>query len=458
MTDKIAEYKKRRAARILARLDAKDDNDEGRWVTTENDNRVHLNKNGVPDKGNPFVLAAMTGKKPKLSMNYHQKNVEKAIKTGKSFEVEEALEKLPNGSKILLNGQKYKAEFFNNEFAGGRGVEFVNEEDQDDILQSYEVTDELINNGDVSLEAPDRTEKESETTYEPDIEPEDDIPEDDFETPDSPDDYGVVAPQEEPEDLPYDMKGVGETPQESPDTVPDETAPQEAGSTSGITSPEFKQKFVKSILELGNTELTIDTYYEWQKKSSAVTALESQIPYGTEIQFGDNKLTKYNDPLFPYMNAETGELVDHSDLIDMIKEGGDFKIGSEIEGVAPEAQTNNFEYTAQDFLNEMHKAQNKKDMLTDEEWDKYGDQITKPLHDMVDGAPVGTKITLSTPYGDADYKKLDNGKWFAEGGAEVSSYNLADVLATNKKYGLSGISFGQESPVDNKTNESANVK
>ena len=564
MTDKIAEYKKRRAARILARLDAKDDNDEGRWVTTENDNRVHLNKNGVPDKGNPFVLAAMTGKKPKLSMNYHQKNVAKAIKTGKSLDVEEALEKLPNGSKILLNGQKYKAEFFNNEFAGGRGVEFVNEEDQDDILQSYEVTDELINNGDVSLEAPDRTEKESETTYEPDIEPDDDVPEDDFETPDSPDDYGggdfvdvnsekkqkldkivgvyagggtdqkglndfldslnygeqikvgnytftkqisdetgldvfaVSGPdaddmeaytlaglssnikahaksgagnkieylgysQEEPEDLPYDMKGVGETPQESPDTVPDETAPQEAGSASGITSPDFKLNLVKSILALENPDVPYD---EWSEKFNAVKELENQIPEGTKIQFGDHKLIKYNNPVIPYMNAETGELLDHSDFIDMIKEGGDFKIGAETEEVIPEAQTNNFEYTAQDFLNEMHKAQNKKDTLTDEEWDKYGDQITKPLHNMVDGAPVGTKITLSTPYGDADYTKLDNGKWFAEGGAEVSSYNLADVLATNKKYGLSGISFGsvsesvdpQESPADNKTNESANVK
>lgn len=443
MNDKIEEYRRRRAKRLQKRLDAKDDNDEGRWVTTENDNRVHLNKNGVPDKGNPFVLAAMTGKKPKLSMNYHQKNIAKAIKTGKSFDVEEALEKLPNGSKILLNGQKYKAEFFNNEFAGGRGVEFVNEEDQDDILQSYEVTDELINNGDVSLEAPDRTEKESETTYEPDIEPDDDVPEDDFETPDSPDDYGAVASQEEPEDLPYDMKGVGETPQESPDTVPDETAPQEVGSgASDINSPEFKQKLIVSVLGLSNPDVPYD---EWSQKYNAVKELENQIPEGTEVQIGDHKLIKYNDSIYPYTDAETGVLVDHTDLIDMIKEGGDFKIGAETEEVTPEAQTNNFEYTAQDFLNEMHKAQNKKDTLTDEEWDKYGDQITKPLHDMVDGAPVGTTITISTPYGDADYTKLDNGKWFAEGGAEVSSYNLADVLATNKKYGLSGISFGSGS-------------
>ena len=450
MTDKVREYKLRKAARIKARLDAKGDNDEGRWVTTENDNRVHLNKNGVPDKGNPFVIAAMTGKKPKLSMNYHQKNVEKAIKTGKSFDVEEALEKLPNGSKILLNGQKYKAEFFNNEFAGGRGVEFVNEEDQDDILQSYEVTDELINNGDVSLEAPDRKENESnEPSYEPDIEPEENNTPDDEEF----DPYKVLLEEakkngykeipDEPDDLPYDMKGVGETPQETPDTVPDETAPQEAGSgASDITSDEFKQKLLVSVLGLSSDE----SYDVWAQKFDTVKELEKQIPEGTEVHIGDHKLTKHGDPVYPYVDSETGALVDHTDLIDMIQEGGDFKIVEETEEVAPqEAQTNTAGYTVQDFLNEMHKAQNKKDMLTDEEWDKYGDQVTKPLHDMVDGAPVGTTITLSTPYGDADYTKLDNGKWFAEGGAEVSSYNLADVLATNKKYGLSGISFGSGS-------------
>lgn len=41
------------------RLDA--DDEEGRWVTTENDHKVHINEEGVPDKGNPFVLATMRG-------------------------------------------------------------------------------------------------------------------------------------------------------------------------------------------------------------------------------------------------------------------------------------------------------------------------------------------------------------------------------------------------------------
>lgn len=44
----IERFKERRQKR----LDAKDD--DGRWVTTENDHKIHLNEEGVPDKGNPF--------------------------------------------------------------------------------------------------------------------------------------------------------------------------------------------------------------------------------------------------------------------------------------------------------------------------------------------------------------------------------------------------------------------
>lgn len=53
----IAEYKKRRFDRAIARLDAKED--EGRWVTTEEGHHVHFNENGEPDKGNPHVIKTM---------------------------------------------------------------------------------------------------------------------------------------------------------------------------------------------------------------------------------------------------------------------------------------------------------------------------------------------------------------------------------------------------------------
>lgn len=49
----IDSFKKRRQNRL-------DDKEEGRWVTTENDHKIHLNEEGVPDKGNPHVIEAMT--------------------------------------------------------------------------------------------------------------------------------------------------------------------------------------------------------------------------------------------------------------------------------------------------------------------------------------------------------------------------------------------------------------
>lgn len=35
------------------------DEDEGRWVTTENDHKIHINEKGEIDKGNPYVLKAI---------------------------------------------------------------------------------------------------------------------------------------------------------------------------------------------------------------------------------------------------------------------------------------------------------------------------------------------------------------------------------------------------------------
>ena len=56
----INNYRRRRAARIMkrARFD-----EEGRWITTENGHKVHLNDAGEPDKGNPHVMEAMRGMK-----------------------------------------------------------------------------------------------------------------------------------------------------------------------------------------------------------------------------------------------------------------------------------------------------------------------------------------------------------------------------------------------------------
>lgn len=46
-----------KAHAVQMRMDADDD---GQWITTENGHHIHLNEEGVPDKGNPHVLAAMS--------------------------------------------------------------------------------------------------------------------------------------------------------------------------------------------------------------------------------------------------------------------------------------------------------------------------------------------------------------------------------------------------------------
>ena len=59
----VGQYVMERAKELeTIRHDAADD--DGRWVTTENDHHVHINEEGVPDKGNPYVLATMRGEGP----------------------------------------------------------------------------------------------------------------------------------------------------------------------------------------------------------------------------------------------------------------------------------------------------------------------------------------------------------------------------------------------------------
>ena len=41
-----------------------DSSDEGRWITTKTNHKVHLNENGEPDMGNPYVIEKMAGGEP----------------------------------------------------------------------------------------------------------------------------------------------------------------------------------------------------------------------------------------------------------------------------------------------------------------------------------------------------------------------------------------------------------
>ncbi len=52
-----------------------DDGGKGKWITTKDGNHVYLNEEGEPEKGNPYVIAAMNNSSPKYSAERLQKAV-----------------------------------------------------------------------------------------------------------------------------------------------------------------------------------------------------------------------------------------------------------------------------------------------------------------------------------------------------------------------------------------------
>lgn len=109
--NKTDAYRNRRYKRLLARMDDADGHfdDEGHWVTTHETKRhIHINENGVPDKGNPYIIAKMTGTKPKLSPEYRKKSLQEDLIAGKTLKAVHALKSLPEGSTITAaNGTTY---------------------------------------------------------------------------------------------------------------------------------------------------------------------------------------------------------------------------------------------------------------------------------------------------------------------------------------------------------------
>lgn len=87
-----------------ANTDAADD-DDGRWITTENGHHVHLNEEGEPDKGNPHVIEAMeSGEKTSVSISKRSAN-ERLAELGRNGDADgakEILDSLPVGSKLKL--------------------------------------------------------------------------------------------------------------------------------------------------------------------------------------------------------------------------------------------------------------------------------------------------------------------------------------------------------------------
>lgn len=106
---KIDEYRLRRYNRILKRLDA-DDDDEGKWITTENNHKVHLNENGEPDKGNPHVIEAMGASDAikEYSNRFHEA-LRKAKESISNYnDLSSAVYALPKDVVIEVDGVVYK--------------------------------------------------------------------------------------------------------------------------------------------------------------------------------------------------------------------------------------------------------------------------------------------------------------------------------------------------------------
>ena len=75
MNNVIERYRKRRQARLDARGYRAEE--EGRWITTENNHKARLNKKGEPDKGNKHVVDLMKegNNGPKVRMSLSANNV-----------------------------------------------------------------------------------------------------------------------------------------------------------------------------------------------------------------------------------------------------------------------------------------------------------------------------------------------------------------------------------------------
>ena len=151
----IAVFRERRQKR----LDAKD---EGRWVTTENDHRIHLNEEGVPDKGNPHVLRAITnGTKTaeQVGMSRVKRirgNVQKSLDAYKEAEgkVKEAAKKYADANKKFKIAER-KLDFVDNVFKKTLDHAGIKEGDGDKLKKEVEELEKKRgeNPGDSEIEA-----------------------------------------------------------------------------------------------------------------------------------------------------------------------------------------------------------------------------------------------------------------------------------------------------------------
>jgi len=105
-------YKKKKRVdgfreRRQKRLDAK--TEEGRWITTENGHKVHLNEEGEPDKGNPHVISKMSGGE---SVGATKKRLAKGVEVKRTVlsgdQIKEAQTKLDDIRRRVLEEEAFQ--------------------------------------------------------------------------------------------------------------------------------------------------------------------------------------------------------------------------------------------------------------------------------------------------------------------------------------------------------------
>lgn len=148
MMDSVKAYKQRRAVRMKARMDANED--KGRWVTTENDHKIHFNEGGEPDMGNPHVIAVMKGggKKTKLEKDVDFPKDESEAVSVEDYQKKKMKEKLDRFSHLMHDedpesssaGDQFKS--VSDQKARGRGAKEENKEYSYGSIEGHQPTGE----------------------------------------------------------------------------------------------------------------------------------------------------------------------------------------------------------------------------------------------------------------------------------------------------------------------------
>lgn len=350
MNKTIDRFRQRRFKRLMSRLDAAEGHfdEEGHWVTTHETKRhIHLNEKGVPDKGNPYIIAKMTGTKPKLSPEYRKKSLKESLAKEDLSKTVHSLKSLTEGSTITLeNGTQYTK----------KGSGFVSSKGKTGVKQTPQAMAKILGNKAKAGK--------------------------DFEI--APSDIGGAPGADKNTGAP--TPGAS-----SPATPLEQTA-----TPSGTSIDEIKKK-MKSDMETAIANKDIDAISEIVKQVD-------QLPPGAKftsadgidfVKTTDGKFTPIAKPWDPFNSDNIVAM-----MKDAVKHGEDF--GLEILGTSSTAPAP-ASAPVSNAVTESSLAQKKIQDLIDKGHETTASAFEKEL----DQFPTGTKIAINGK----QYEKFVTGDW-----------------------------------------------